>query len=296
MKHSVVLIALLSSLILVGSAETGWGPPHAVFRCAQELRPGAKLEYRLTIEEPDTRYRWSEYSYESIHGKPSYGVVHVLWRPDTAIPIWGIDWPGDFQPHSKVWLDLNGDGLKDLFFFAGYEDAFSTYLYLWNVHSNSFSRDNLLLAYKNENDYSVLIDIDHDGKPEILDSGHSGREHVDHYCVPNDLRSPEIPGDVEEKIMTEYWRLAGIFDRFNFTYNMPKHYSILNMFIFDPIKIYKFDGTSLHDVTVRYPGHLKWRLMILKRIRTANQGECRPIVESAIDYLSILLKKSKAKN
>jgi len=295
MKHSVALIALLSSLILVGSAEAGWGPPRAVFRCAQALRPWAKLEYRFTDDELDTRYRWSEYSYESIDGKPSYGVVHVLWRSDTATPIWGIDWPGDLQPHSKVWLDVNGDGLKDLFFFAGYEDVFSTYLYLWDVHSNSFSRSNLLLAYKNENAYSVLIDIDHNGQPEILDSGHSGREHVDHYCVPNDLRSPEIPSDVGENITSEYRRLAGIFERFNFTYNMPEHYPIFNMCIFDPIKIYKFDGTMLRDVTVYYPDHLKWRLTILKRIRTANQGDCQPIVQSIIDYLSGLLKKSKAK-
>ena len=295
MKPLVILIALLINVILTVSAEAEWGPPHAVFQCAQALRPGAKLEYLVTLEEFDAQYRWSKYYYESIDGTPSYGMVHVLWRTDTSTPIWGIDWFGDFQPHSKVWLDFNSDGLKDLFFFAGQENIFSTYIYLWNVQSDSFSTSNLMLAYKNENSYSVIIDMDNDGQPEILDSGHSGKEHINHNCFPSDF-SPLIPDDVKKDITSEYWRLAGKFDRFNFTYNMPEHYPIFSMCIFDPIKIYKIDGTVLRDVTVQYQNHLKWRLMVLERILPANHGDCQPMVESVIDYLSNLLMEGKAKD
>lgn len=234
------------------------------------------------------------YYYETKEAKNAwpYGTIHVLWDRASSAPVWSLDWGGDFQPHSLAWIDFDGDGKKDLLFFAGSEDIFATHLYLWRLKTPSFSKEALVEVYTNDNDYSVVLDFEGDGRPEILDSGHPGSEHVDHQCGED---SPEIPRTVRDALGVQYRSLSRGFDQFNLTYNLPDAYPSLSMKILDPIKVLRIAGSSVVDVTARYPDHLRWRIGLLKEIRAANSGECVVLVDSVISYLERRLAEVKPK-
>lgn len=268
-------------------------PPAAVTQQAQSFRPGEHLEFSDTQLFPGAPYQWSRYMYDN-KGKWPYGSVYILWRSDTSTPLWGIDWPGDFQPHSLAWVDFNQDGHPDLFFYAGFEDVFSTHIFLWQGESKGFSPANLKEAYKNENDYSMIMDIDHDGHPEILDSGRMGDEHREDPCSDNEVGYIDIPPLIRSAMTEKYHELVGRFGRLNYTYNMPESFPMFNLNIFAPIKIMRIEGTEAKDVTSQYPEQLRWRLGILKKIRAANEGACQQYLDPAIDYLRKRLTAKEA--
>jgi hypothetical protein len=193
-----------------------------------------------------------------------------------------LDWGGDFGPHSLEWIDFDGDGKKDLFFFAGFDEALATRVYLWRLDTPSPSEEALVEVYANDSEYSVIVDFDGDGRPEILDSGHPVRGQVEYDCWEYKLKTPLA---VRDALAVEYRSLARGFDQFNFTYNMPEDYPSMSMKILDPIRVLRIEGSSVVDVTTRYPNHLRWRLGLLREIRAANSGECLALVDSVISYL-----------
>ncbi len=259
-------------------------PPDGVVDYAQEQRPGFPLKYIGSEQGPGDEYVWSRWSYTTREAtnRGAYGVIHVLWHLASSMPVWSVDWGGDFQPHSLAWLDFDGDGSKDLLLFAGFEDYFDTRVYLWRLDTSSSLEEALVEVYANGDPYSVILDFEGDGRPEILDSGNQGREYVEDECWEYRLGDPQT---VRDALGVEYRSLARGYDQFNFTYNMPDHYPSVSMKILDPIRILSIEGSSVVDVTTRYPDHLRWRLGLLREIRAANSGECLALVDSVISYL-----------
>ena len=270
-------------------------PPAAVLEHAKSLRPGLALEYLGSRNTRSNDLVWSEYSYNTptnAHNWPA-GVLHVLWSLTSSAPVWSMDWDGDFQPHSHAWIDFDGDGQRDLFFFAGFEDVFATHIYLWRLQKPGYRKDALVKVYSNDNDYSVILDMEADGRPEILDSGYSGDTHVAHQCGTEEWDRPEVPDSVERALDAKYRALSRGFDQFNFTYNMPDAYPATSMKILDPIKILRIERSGVVDVTARYPAHLRWRLGVLRDIRAVNTGKCRDLVDSVISYLEKRLTQAR---
>lgn len=289
-KHIILItiLALISASVSGGEIK----PPIAIKEQAKTFHPELAFSLIDTTELPNDPYMWTRYRY-SKDGEWPYGVVYILWRSDTSTPIWGLDWPGDFQIHSLAREDFNGDGRKDLFFFAGFEDVFSTHVYVWNGESTSYSRDNMYEVYKNKNDYSVVMDIEGDGRPEILDSGHTGDIHIDNLCRDDGSGYAIIPSSIRTKVEKKYHELVGKFDKLNFTYNMPEHYAVMNMSIIHPIKIMRIEGDVAKDVTPQYQLHLQWRLNVLRKIRDTNKGGCKQLVDSVIDYIQKRLSEAQ---
>jgi hypothetical protein len=236
---------------------------------------------------PISAYFLSTFSYENPTTENTwpYGIIYVLWHLDSSTPVWSLDWGGDFQPHSIAWIDFNGDEKLDLFCLAGFEDVSETYVYLWNFDRPVFHKEALLNVYSNYNDYSVLLDIEGDGRPEILSSGHSGDNRIEQQCGENKWDEPKVPDSVYKALKREYSKLSQDFDQFNYTGNMPESYPAWSMKILDPIKILRIEGSRSVDVTEQYPHHLRWRLEMLQTIRTANSGKCREFVDVVISYI-----------
>lgn len=249
----------------------------------------AKYKFNKSEITPIKDHVWSVYSYTSKKKNRPYGYLYVLWNQVTSNAVWALDWFGDFQPHSISWLDFNNDGKKDLFFFAGFEDVFSTHIYLWNVKTSKFDAKNFIKAYSNWNDYSVVLDFENDGHQEILDSGYSGNERVDIYCGQDEFERPLIPAEVKSKMANEYRKLAGSLDEINFTYNLPEIYPVWAIGIFNPFRIYRIENSKLIDVSHTYLNHLQWRRDMLNDIRKVNKEPCSRLVDKAIKHIDKLI-------
>lgn len=203
--------------------------------------------------------------------------------------VWSSDWRGDFQSHSIAWIDFDGDGQLDLRLLAGEEEEYSTFIYLWRVKGDQFESDSMKKVYQTMNDYSVILDIDHDGRPEILDSGHSVQTRPELMCA-QDGSELLIPRKLRAEIAREYDRGVGKFNDFNF--GLPGSDDAWSLRLFDPFNIYSLADGQLNNVTFKYPKHIKWRLSVLRQIREANPVARAHQLDELIAYNQRQLKQS----
>ncbi|MDX1586193.1 MAG: hypothetical protein R3222_05595 [Balneolaceae bacterium] len=207
---------------------------------------------------------------------------------------------GDFGPHSLGLIDLNSDGKKDLFFYAGFENIFSTFIYTANYDNrlnDGYHPDNFLKAYSNKNDYSVLIKPGNAGQPLILDSGYEGRENRSGISCFEDQSGlavrPEnkltLTDSIRHEIKRKYQEVTGQLDNYNFDYNMPGIYPLFNSMILDPIKIFRIVNNEAVDVTGEYPNYLQWRIGILNAIREVSSANCSDNIHKTIKHLKSYL-------
>lgn len=235
------------------------------------------------------------FSYSSKEKDWPYGSGFVITHPQRDEPLWYKIVDGDFGPHSVSLLDLNGDGKLDLFFYAGFEDVFSTYAYASNyedIISEPFSDNNFVEAYSNENDYSVLLNLKGSNHPVILDSGFEGEEHRSSRSCFKDLgravlseNQISVTEPVIEDIRRKYNKVTGHLDKYNFDYNMPEAYRIFNTKLLYPVKIYEMRDKESIDVTDEYPEYIKWRVSILERIKSDSPDKCADNIDKTIKYL-----------
>lgn len=236
------------------------------------------------------------FHYKIKNKKFPYGSGFEITHPKRKQPLWYVKMNGDFGPHSLQLVDINSDGKLDLFFHAGFEDIFSTYIYTANyshVMNSEYNPKNFLKAYSNENDYSVLLNIGNNSQPIILDSGYEGNDHRSGTsCFDNqsDLAiKPEnkltISDSIRQEIKKKYYEVTGHLDEYNFDYNMPKAYPLFNTKILDPIKLLKIEHNEPVDVTSEYPEYLNWRIDLLKTIRKESSEKCKGYIEKTIKHL-----------
>lgn len=265
--------------------------PPAIQSTAKDSNPKSDYIYRESQIVQSGQYVWSRFEYEttSAENKWPYGSTFVLWNKASMLPIWSLDWRGDFQPHSIAWIDFDGDGQLDLRLLAGEEEEYSTFIYLWRVKGDQFGSDSMKKVYQTMNDYSVILDIDHDGRPEILDSGHSVQTRPKLMCS-QEGRELLIPRKLRAEIAREYHRGVGKFNYFNF--GLPGSDEAWSLKLFDPFNIYSLADGQLNNVTSKYPKHIKWRLSVLRQIRKANPVACAHQLDELIAYNQRQLKQS----
>lgn len=232
-----------------------------------------------------------------------YGSGFVITHPQRDEPLWYKMMDGDFGPHSVSLLDLNGDGKLDLFFYAGFEDIFSTYAYTSNyedIISEPFSDNNFVEAYSNENDYSVLLNLRDSSHPVILDSGFEGKNHrSSRSCFEDRGRAVlsenqiSVTEPVMEDIRRKYTKVTGHLDKYNFDYNMPEAYRLFNTKILYPIKIFEIRYQKSIDATFEYPEYLKWRVSILKTISKDSPDKCADNIDGTIKHLQEHLQSQR---
>jgi len=230
------------------------------------------------------------------------GVGFEITHPERSSPLWYKMIHGDFGPHSVRLLDVNNDGKLDLFFYAGFEDVFSTFIYTasyTDAFSDPFHKDNFVNSYTNENDYSVLIKPEGAQQPVILDSGYEGNIHVSGMACFDDQSAIVIKDEnrltisetIREEIREKYFEITGQLDEYNFNYNMPEVYFLFNTKILDPVKLYQIEGELPVEVTSEYPEYLEWRIDILKQIKNDSSENCSEIIKKRVDHLKSYINR-----
>lgn len=173
---------------------------------------------------------------------------------------------GDFGPHTFSWIDFDGDGDKDLYHLIGYEDVFDSRLYLNQININPSQPFKLI--YDNKIAYCTLVDLDKDGIPEILNQIKKVEEG---YADYNPALNYKLENKEREKIVEEYDRIIGDFDKCNFDYNMPNAYKEFSISIHADVNILSVKNDTIVDVSENHPKHFCFRADILKNIK--NTGE-----------------------
>ena len=246
------------------------------------------LKYYSRDSIPESGFSWILFYYWNKPGEFPYGRGLAIWNNKTEQVIWKYLHHGDFGPHTISWVDIDGDAHKDLIFLAGLEDVFSTYIYKWNLMGDTYSEDNLVLVYQNNNDYSVLMDLNSDGLPEVLDSGYEGFYHQGDTSAmgENECFGLTVSDSLRDVIKSRYYSIVGNYHESNFDYGMPSSAPFINMFIFDPIKILGFESGVKSEVSHLYQDEFEWRIGILSEIRSHMDDPCAlSRVDSTLRYL-----------
>jgi hypothetical protein len=173
---------------------------------------------------------------------------------------------GDFGPHTFSWVDFDGDGDKDLFHLIGFEDVFESRLYLNQINTNPSHPFKMI--YENNIAYCALVDFNKDGIPEILNQI---KKEEEGYADYNPALNYEMDDEQKEKIVQEYDRIIGDFDKCNFDYNMPNHYKEFSIVIHADVNILSVKNDTIVDASENYPDHFCFRADILKNVKNAGE-------------------------
>lgn len=236
--------------------------------------------------------------YRHKEAKWPYGTGIEISHPSRSTPVWFTTINGDFPPHTLRLIDLNLDGNLDIFYHVGFEDVYSTYVYTANfdhILSAEYSEENFQPAYRNENDYTVLINLeDNSIQPLILDSGYEGTdkrsgtacfEYHSYVAITQDEQLT-INDSLKQEIISKYLKMVEPFDKSVIEVNNQEVYALSNTFILDPIKILKITHNTYADVTANYPDYIRWRIRLLEEIRKESSQNCEQYIDRTIVHLS----------
>ncbi|GHA78567.1 FG-GAP repeat domain-containing protein [Pontibacter akesuensis] len=190
-------------------------------------------------------------------------------------PIWQLKDSSDFPPHTYSFVDYNSDGKKDVTILSGQEDVFSTDVYL-NKSTTTYSTDNFESVHRNWNNYSVIVDLDGDGVPELLDSGN---EQVEPEERPEFFLSDDVKSEIDRK----YVEIAQVKGANNFHFNMPQRFRVSNSFLMDSIKVMGCEDEKFIDKTCNYQDYLDWRIGILEQLEKDSRNDTK-YVNALISY------------
>lgn len=180
-----------------------------------------------------------------------------------------------YPPHTFSYIDFNGDDKIDLLLLAGEDDEYFTSVFINNTKKR-YSPDNYLLKYNNEHNYSTVLDIDKDGRPEILDSEFS----LDQLESPIFYLTPEQ----KQELSDIYDSMTQNKSYHNFTYGVPGSYKIYNMFLEDQIVIKQYIINNFIDNTSLFKDHINWRIKFLTDLKKDPRNDKKQI-DNLIEYL-----------
>jgi hypothetical protein len=237
--------------------------PAGVAEFVRAHHPGLRVELLGSQPARGSRYGLTTYEFASNEEGDGYGSGMVLWT-GRGTPVGDVRLNGDSPPHTVRWLDFDGDGRRDLFVLWGAEDELGTGVFL-DRGADRFSDSAFVPAYVSHTEYASLLDLDGDGRPEIVEpDGWKGGEAEEWPCTDMD-----VPAGVRRDAAREYARLArGVGDA-NFTYGEDRDYEPTVMALWMPVRILAVRGTRAVDVTREQAGHVRWRLGMLQRMRAA---------------------------
>jgi hypothetical protein len=225
--------------------------------------PGLHLEMRGSASGQGSRYGSTFYELAKDDESDEYASGVVLWTGG-GTPIADLRLNGESPPHTVRWLDFDGDGRRDLLVLWGDEDEEGTSIFL--DRAGSHARDQAFVAaYENRGQYAGVLDLDGDGRPEIVQpDAWRGGETEEWPCA-----DMEPPADVRAQAAQEYRRLTrGVRDA-NFTYGEEGGYEPTVMALWMPVRILAVRGARAVDVTREHAGHVRWRVGLLQRMRGA---------------------------
>ena len=186
--------------------------------------------------------------------------------------VWYYFDKSDFPPHTFTFIDFNNDGNKDLYMYSGMEDVYNSKLFINQINNNR--KAPFKLIYENNHSYCPIIDIDKDGTPEVLNTN---RIYGNEDIIP----LYEITKENKEKINREYDRIVGGYDKYNFDYNMPKHYKEFLFNISADVNILKVKSDSMIDISLTYPEHFCFRSKIIDSLQNVSNE-----ISSSLENLS----------
>jgi hypothetical protein len=252
--------------------------------------PSLAISYRGAESRESDPYVVNRFDYKTINKDWLYGTGIIISNKKSDTPLWSYLVPGDFGPHSFRFVDFDKDGKRDLIFYAGGEDVYSTYVFLNKITSDAYSENNFFLVYQSNTDYSVLTDFDNDGSPELLSTGYaSDKENEEIFCE-QDI-DQLISGDLKKETIDRYAQIVSTFGSGNFDYGMPAIAPVFNLYLFDPIKIYAIRGNSVVKVTKNFPEHLRWRKKFLEKVLVKCRPSCQPRIKQTIAYLNRIIEE-----
>lgn len=229
------------------------------------------LRHLATETVPSLGARASHFHYEDPGGWPR-GRAVALWREASdrvAENFWIHLHPGDFPPHALHWLDLDGDGASDLFYTAGYDDVEETRVFLNRMEVEGAPP--FVRAIEETADYLGVVDLDDDGRPELLDPGDPdfGSE------TPVWFDGCALPDRAAAEAWVRFGDLAEGWEELN-------RYETLHPL--RRVRVLRLERSAappwyeVVDVTRRFPDHLRWRLGLLEEVEGADR-ECREMIE-----------------
>lgn len=295
MKQILFISMFLTAGVSVTFAQNSTHEQGKLSNLLTERNPDVVFQYKYTKKMHSGEFLAHFFTYRSNQKNKQGGSGFEITARNESVPHWYIMTPGDFGPHSLHMVDLNIDDKPDLFFYTGSEDVFSTHIFLANytdAEMSGYARDHFKPVYSNHNDYSILIDPDKDGHPEILDSGYSGKTNRSGFgCTGNPSgiiidknNRITLSDSVRSEIVSKYFEITNGLDDYNFDYSMPDVYPVFNTFILSPVKIVRIEGNRAVDVTSSFPEYLHWRIGILRQIKQESPETCRDRIDSVITY------------
>lgn len=237
---------------------------------------GAKFYSANKLEVSSKQISVSVIGFQLEQSSSDYGSVISVVDSKSGDLLWVRTVYGDFGPHTIKLIDFDGDNRDDLWVLAGFEDVFSTELFLNRIDSQQFSLTNFVPGFSSQDVYATLLDFNKDGYPEIMfPKGPVTNEGMsDQYIEKANCLS--FSDEVIQLAMEEYYRLVGKFESANFDFNL-KSYPAFSLFIDSNVEILsKYPKNKF--VTNEYSNHFNWRRdLISKRISESDEG-CKKII------------------
>lgn len=178
-----------------------------------------------------------------------------------------------FEPHTLVKDDLNNDGKKDIFFLYGEEDYFNTCIHL-----------------KDENEGFKLVHSDHTTYNSVFKfPGHENLQNI--VAGPHQLNCgmiegslPKLSKDVLKKVKTKYLEWTKGTSKYNFTYNMPDIFPVINLALFQIPSFYRFEKNEKINITEELTIYRDFKIQILKSIikDQSLKPECKASIEKVL--------------
>lgn len=232
---------------------------------------------------PSSSLRWAIYH----QTRPGDAYARVVWVvSDSTGRIRWVAHETEYVPHTMLWRDLSGDGLGDVIALSGQEEIFESRVFLQRKPDPARGDSALFrLAYEDTSQYAALVDLDDNGRPELLDP-------VDFTRAPEDDAtecSVEISDTVKREARDEYERIGRSYHAANFTYGIPD-FAVSTLMLLHPLRILQFEADSAVDATSRFSDHARWRLRLLEQVRDATPEACRAPVDSVVAYWRRLIR------
>lgn len=182
----------------------------------------------------------------------------------------------DLFVHNEVTGDLNGDGLPDYFYLAGEEEHHLTCVYL---RQKEGTKTGLKLVHETSGPYSTILDLDGNGKPELLVARRPDNNGDEEACGIDAL-----PKATQEEAAAFYKHRAQGFEKYNFNYSMPDFYPVFNLFLQYPSRIYRFGSDRLIEVTDQMIDYWALKKKAVSQVLRSPDAtsECKALYEKAI--------------
>lgn len=186
-------------------------------------------------------------------------------------------------PHHRQDADLNGDGLKDIFYLLGHEKFFLTCVFL--AEPSKTGESQYTLKHSHKGFYDSVLNLDNSGTPHFIVAS----DDLERACGQ---QSPikYIPEELKSEIRMLYKKWEPPFENFNYQYGMSDFYPIHNLFLQHDVKIYTFKDKAKIDVTKDARAYLDLKKRVLAETLKNKDVPvmCRRLMESNLRKISSL--------